>query len=59
VTVRPATTDDYQGVSSLLSLASLVALVPSFAVRPRYPVAIDASQQVIGLAGLEGYGSVS
>jgi hypothetical protein len=28
VTVRPATTDDYQAASSLLSLADLVPLYP-------------------------------
>ncbi len=57
MTIRPASTDDYQAVSSLLSLAGLVPLDPSSQFGPQYSVAINASQQVVGLAGLERYGS--
>jgi hypothetical protein len=59
VTVRPATTDDYQAASSLLSFAGLVPLDHSSQLGPHYSVAISALQEVIGLAGLEGHGSVS
>jgi hypothetical protein len=41
VTVRPATTDDYQAASSLLAVAGLVQLDPLFAVRPQYSVATN------------------
>ena len=59
MTVRSASTNDDHAVSFLLSLAGLVPLDFSFAVRPQYSVAIYASQQVIGLAGSKGYGCVS
>ena len=59
MTVRPAATDDDQAASSLLSLADLVPLDPSSQLGPQYSVATNASQQVIGLAELERYGSVS
>jgi hypothetical protein len=54
VTVRPATTDDYQAASSLLSPVRSGTARPSVRFGPQFSVAIDASQQVIGLAGLEG-----
>jgi hypothetical protein len=45
VTVRPATTDDYQAASSLLSLAGLLPLDSSLQFGPQYSVAINASQR--------------
>jgi hypothetical protein len=57
VTISQATTDDYQAASSLL-WPVWYRSTPLSQFRPQYLVA-EASQSVIGLAGLEGDGSVS